>query len=72
MMSRGGRAVLALACVGALAACSVDNNSSGSKSSSASGSGASGSGASKTVMLVTHESWEPDKNVMAEFTKQTG
>ena len=72
MMSRGGRAVLALACVGALAACSVDNNSSGSKSSSASGSGASGSGASKTVMLVTHESWAPDKNVMAEFTKQTG
>ena len=54
-------AVAALACVATVAGCGGGSSSAGS----------SGSG-DKTVTLVTHESFAASKEVLADFTKQTG
>lgn len=64
--TRPARAAAAIICSTSLlgvAACSVDSSTSTSSS---------GAAPNKTVTLVTHESWAPDKAVMAEFTKKTG
>jgi thiamine transport system substrate-binding protein len=58
-----GALVLATACATALAACG---------SGSGSGSGAKGGKPSKTVTLVSHDSFAASKSVLAEFTKETG
>ena len=61
----GAAALAGVALLGA-SACSVsDDVKTGTSSSQA-------AGADKTVTLVTHESWSPDKKVMASFTKETG
>ncbi|MFG3335697.1 thiamine ABC transporter substrate binding subunit [Streptomyces tendae] len=49
--------------VGTLAACG---------SSSDDGSGSGGSGGSKTVTLVSHDSWAASKDVIAAFEKESG
>ncbi|MFF4474091.1 thiamine ABC transporter substrate binding subunit [Streptomyces sp. NPDC001599] len=51
-----------LGMVGTLAACG----------SSSDGSGGSGSGGSKTVTLVSHDSWAASKDVIAAFEKESG
>ncbi len=66
MARRMTSATLAAALIGipALAGCALG--------SSDSAKGGGGSATSKTVVLVTHDSWTVPKGVLAQFTKQTG
>ncbi|MFG1809863.1 thiamine ABC transporter substrate binding subunit [Streptomyces sp. NPDC049040] len=61
-----GALVLATAAATVLSACGSD-----SKAKDTAGSGSTGSG-SKTVTLVSHDSFAASKSVLAEFTKETG
>ena len=51
-------------------ACSLGGTSTGNGSADASGT--NGSGANKEVVLATHEAWAVPKQVLAEFTRETG
>ncbi|SHM68138.1 thiamine ABC transporter substrate-binding protein [Actinacidiphila paucisporea] len=63
-----GALVLATAAATVLAACGGDSQD---KSKGTTGSGATGGG-SRTVTLVSHDSFAASKSVLAEFTKETG
>ncbi|WP_327288473.1 thiamine ABC transporter substrate-binding protein [Streptomyces sp. NBC_01198] len=62
-----GALVLATAAATVLAACGSDSD----KGKDAAGTGSSGGG-SKTVTLVSHDSFAASKSVLAQFTKETG
>ncbi|MBA2445732.1 MAG: thiamine ABC transporter substrate-binding protein [Nocardioidaceae bacterium] len=54
-----------------LAACSLGGTSADQTESGASDTGGA-TGASKRVVLATHESWSVPKEVLADFTRETG
>ncbi|WP_141726442.1 thiamine ABC transporter substrate-binding protein, partial [Actinacidiphila rubida] len=61
-----GALAVATACAAALSAC---GSSSGTK---AAGGGTASGGGSRTVTVVSHDSFAASKSVLAEFTKETG
>lgn len=69
-MKKTARTLISAAAVATMALSACGGSDSPAPSGSASGS--SGAPANKTVTILTHDSWNMDKKVIADFTKKTG